>query len=309
MKENYKDQAPALVYEFLSYMLIERGYSKESVYSYFTDLRLFFRFALSKKQGLALDEMETVDISKLDLEFIEHISRRDVSGFLTWLVMEKQVKEPTRNRKISVLKSFFHFLVEQEYLEKNIMLQIKTTKIRKTLPKYLEEREIELLLSEINGTFWIRDTAIIMLMMSSGLRVSEVVGLDLKSLKRTSISVLGKGNKERQVYLSPKTMESLKDYLEIRPFVESEALFLSSRKGRLSIEAVQKMTKIYLTRIGKGDYSCHKLRHTAATQLLQSGANLREIQEILGHESISTTEIYTHVSNDDLQRVAENLRY
>lgn len=307
MERNYKELAPAVVYEFLCYMQIERGYSKESVYSYFSDLRMFFRFSLSKKQGLV--PMKTVDISMVDLAFIRTISRKDVSEFLTWLVMEKQVKEPTRNRKISVLKSFFHFLTEQEYLEKNIMTQIKTTKIRKTLPKYLEEGDIELLLSEINGVHWMRDTAIIMLMLSGGLRVSEVVGLNLRSLKRNSISVLGKGNKERQVYLSPKTMESVKEYLEIRPFVESDALFLSSRKGRLSIEAVQKMTKIYLTRIGKGDYSCHKLRHTAATQLLQSGANLREIQEILGHESISTTEIYTHVSNDDLQRVAENLHY
>lgn len=309
MSINYKEQAPALVYEYLSYMKIERGYAKETIYSYYIDLRLFFRFQLCQKQGISMKEMEILEIQKLDLIFIEGLTRKDVSDFLSWLVMEKKVKEPTRNRKIAVLKSFFGYLVEMEYLSKSMMTQIKTTKARKSLPKYLEEEEIDLLLESINGTFWIRDTAIILLMMSSGLRVSEVVGLNLRSLRTESISVLGKGNKERQVYLSEKTREAVDEYLLLREESDCEALFLSRLKGRLTVVAVQKMTKQYLASIGKPDYSCHKLRHTAATQLLKCGANLREIQEILGHESIGTTEIYTHVSNEDLKRVALNLVY
>lgn len=309
MECNYKEQAPPLVYEFLCYLQIERGCSKNSIYSYFSDLRMFFRYLRCEKENLPLDQMESLVLIGIDLDFIKEISRNHVSRFLAWLVMEKKAKEPTRNRKISVLKSFFHFLVERDYLEKNIMTQIRTIKIRKTLPKYLESPDIELLLCEINGVHWIRDTAMILLMLSAGLRVSEVVGLNVQSVRSNSVSVLGKGNKERQVYLSNKTLEALRDYLLLRPQIPCDALFLSSRKGRLSTEAVQKMTKIYLTRIGKQEYSCHKLRHTAATQLLQSGANLREIQEILGHESISTTELYTHVSNEDLQRVAGNLSY
>lgn len=259
--------------------------------------------------GLSFDSMTSVEITSLDAGFMEHITRKDVSDFLTWLVIERHVKEPTRNRKLAVLKSFFCFLEEMDYVQKNIMLQIKASKTRKSLPRYLEEAEMESLLETVNGVHWIRDTAIILLMMSSGLRVSEVVGLNLKSLQGDALAVLGKGNKERHVYLSPKTKDAVEEYLLLRAEVDCEALFLSSRKGRLSVEAVQKMTKQYLCSIGKPEYSCHKLRHTAATHLLKRGANLREIQEILGHESIATTERYTHVSNEELKKVALNLCY
>lgn len=309
MSVNYEKESPPLVYEFLGYLQVERGFSSQTVYNYFIDLRLFFRFTQCKRTETPFSDFHLVDIHCLGLDYMKSIHRQDISAFLTWLALEKSAKERTRNRKIAVLKSYFRFLVDLEYLEKNIMSQISSSKAGKSLPKYLEEESMVQLLQAVTDEFWLRDTAIIMLMMSAGLRVSEVFSLNVNSIQNDSLSVVGKGKKERQVYLSQRTVEAIQDYLDVRPNVGIDALFLSNRKTRFTIRGIQKMVTKYFERIGKEGYSCHKLRHTAATQMMKSGANIREIQEILGHESISTTEIYTHVSNEDLRRVAQNLEF
>ncbi len=325
MAVNYQEETSPIIYEFLGYLQVERAYSPLTIYNYFIDLRLFFRFVLCHKQELPLEEMEFVDITEVSLEFLESLERADISLFLTWLTLDKGAQERTRNRKISVLKSFFKYLNQREYLEKNIMTQITASKTKKVLPKYLEEDAIEDLLQAVNGVFWLRDSAMILLMVSSGLRVSEVVALDISSVHEDYVLVTGKGGKERQVYLSDKTKTAVSEYLVLRQQEtqttnqenqtaivkkqSTDALFLSKRKGRLSVRTVQETVDKYLKSIGKSGYSCHKLRHTAATQMMKNGANLREIQEILGHECISTTEIYTHVENGDLKKVADNLKF
>lgn len=306
---DYRQESPPLVYDFLRHLQVERGYSPQTIYHYFIDLRLFFRFVLCGRAEMPLAQLGCLDISDLDLDFIQSMTGEDVGAFLAWLTEERQDKERTKNRKIAVLKSFFLFLMEQEKLDKNVMATIKTAKTGKSLPMYLERGDIVALLEAVNGEQWLRDTAMILLMLSAGLRVSEVAGLDLASWRGDRIMVLGKGKKQRQVYLTPRTQEALAEYVEIRPEVEQEALFLSQRKQRISVRGIQFMASKYLTAIGRGDYSCHKLRHTAATQLLESGANLREIQEILGHESVGTTEIYTHVSNDQLKMAVRRLEF
>lgn len=309
MKVNYEAESPPLMLAFLQHLQIERAYSPLTVYNYFIDLRLFFRYLRCRQEQIPYDKIATVDIAQLVQGDIQGIGRGDVSAFLAWLVAEKNISEHTRNRKIAVLKSFYKFLLEEEYVSKNIMTRIPSAKARKSLPKYLEPQSMEALLQAVTDDSWLRDTAIILLMMSTGLRVSEVSALNLSSLQTDRLLVLGKGKKERLVYLSPKTLESIQDYLEIRPQVPTDALFLSQRKDRFQVRGIQDMVKKYLHKIGKGSYSCHKLRHTAATQLLETGANIREIQEILGHESISTTEIYTHVSNADLKKVVGKLAF
>lgn len=306
---NYQSESPPLVYEFLSYLQVERGHTAQSIYNYFLDLRMFFRYIICQKESIPLEEMAQVDLTQLGLEEIAHIARQDISSFLLWLTMEKHLHQRSINRKIAVLKSFFQYLVLVEYLEHNVMGNITTVKTEKNLPKYLEEADIEALLRGISGDFWIRDLAMILLMVSGGLRVSEVASLNLSSLRVDAVCVKGKGKKERQVYLSRRTLEALREYLKIRPSVPEEGVFLSKQGNRLSIRTIQKNVEKHLDNIGRKDLSCHKLRHTAATQLLRQGANLREIQEILGHESLTTTELYTHVSSAALRKVAQELIY
>lgn len=304
-----RTDCPDLVYQYLGHLEVERGYAKQTIYNYFIDLRLFLRFVSCKKSSLTLDHLDSQIISHIDLVWLQHLNKQDVSSFLAWLALEKKSKERTRNRKIAVLKSFFQYLLRNDYIQENIMSHFAMSKSGKSLPKYLDEEAVDELLMAINGMFWIRDYAIIMLMLSSGLRVSEVSALNLQDIRKDSITVLGKGKKERQVYFSNKTKEALQEYLDIRPKCEEEAVFLSKRKTRLAVRSIQEMSEKYFRSIGKTGYSCHKLRHTAATLMLKSGANLREIQETLGHENISTTEIYTHIANGDLKKMAEKLSY
>lgn len=309
MERDFKNKAPKEVEAFLTYLLIERGYSPGTVYSYYIDLRLFFQFYWCEKNHLPQEKTAEFHFPSLPQEEILSVQRKEVTSFLIWMGTQRQASEATRNRKIAVLKSFFNYLVAMEYLDKNIMTPIKASKIPKTLPKYLTEEEMDDLLQAVEGTFVLRDRAMMLLMMSSGLRVSEVRLLDRGHIGEDSITVLGKGKKERVVYLSPKTKTALQDYGTLRASKTDTPFFLSKRGGRLSVETIQKTMKKYLRAIGKEEYSCHKLRHSAATQMLKKGGNLRAIQEVLGHESISTTEIYTHVSNEDLKNMAHHSAY
>lgn len=307
--KDYQKELPTVGYEFLRYLTIEKGLSEKTIYEYFLDLRIFFRYMVARKKGAldGVDGIEKTDISTVTLSFVAEIQRGDISGYISWLGMEMCQKDVTRRRKIATLKSFYGYLITMGLIEHNVMNQILSPKIKKSLPKYLEAPEVETLLQAINGAFWIRDVAIILMMTSSGLRVSEIVALNLVDVYEDSVRVLGKGNKERIVYLSERTQEGLKDYLSIRGEWEETAVFLSKYGKRMGVRGVQKMTKKYLVEIEKGDLSCHKLRHTAATQMLRSGGNLREIQMVLGHENISTTEIYIHVRNSDLADLAKGL--
>ncbi len=300
---DYKKESFPLLYEFIAYLQVERGYSPKTIYNYFIEMRMFCRFHLWE-EGV---DFQKIDISQIKKSDILALNRGDVLKYLTWASMENQISPSARNRKIAVLKSFFKFLLLMEYTNTNIMASITAAKTAKTLPKYLKQEQMFELIDAVNGECWVRDQAIILLMMSGGLRVSEVSALNLDSISTDSVKIRGKGNKERQVFLSKLTLEGISDYLDLRPEVGEKALFLSKGKGRFSVRGIQKMVSKYLDRIGKSDFSCHKLRHTAATQLMEHGVNIREIQEILGHESIETTAIYTHVSSEALRQAASRI--
>lgn len=297
----YNTEVPEFLADFVAYLQVEKEYPNSSIYTYFLELRLFLRYQICKKQERELEDLKQVSIHEIDLEFMRAIQKKDVVSYLAWQSLEKNIKATTKNRKIACLKSFFRYLVEENDLEQDVMTGISSVKTQQRLPKYLNEEQIPVLLQSIQGKYWQRDRLMILLMLVTGFRVSEVVSLDLDSIQQGIVTVMGKGNKERQVFLPEMLGASLQAYLAVRPQVESKALFLSQRKKRLSKRGLQLLTTQYFQGMGLAGYSCHKLRHTAATQLLKSGTNLRVIQEVLGHGSIRVTEIYTHVNSEDVR--------
>lgn len=308
MAVHYQKESFPLLGEFISYIQLERGYSPRTVYNYFIELRMFFRYILCEKEGIPTKNLQEMDITQIPESTVLSLTRKDILSYLSWASVENKISPTARNRKIAVLKSFYKFLLLMEYTNTNVMSTISSTKTGKTLPKYLKPAQMYELLDAVNGQFWLRDRAIILLMMSAGLRVSEVASLNMNSLSPDSVKIVGKGNKEREVFLSARTLEAISDYFDARPDVKEKAVFLSKGKTRITVRGIQMMVTKYLQKIGKSDFSCHKLRHTAATQLMEHGVNIREIQEILGHESIETTAIYTHISSDSLRQAAKMIQ-
>ena len=189
------------------------------------------------------------------------------------------------------------------------MQDLDSPKIPKTLPHYLTLEESKRLLSVVDGKNKERDYCILCIFLNCGLRISELVGLNLQDDHGDSLRILGKGSKERIVYLNDACREALDRYLAVRSEIappRTTALFLSNRRTRISCDSVQVMVKKNLTRAGldASQYSTHKLRHTAATLMLQNGVDVRTLQEVLGHEHLNTTQIYTHVDNDQLRTAA-----
>ena len=179
----------------------------------------------------------------------------------------------------------------------------------KSLPRYLSLSESERLLDSVDGKNRERDYCILTIFLNCGLRISELVGLNLSDVRADHLRVLGKGNKERVVYINDAVAEAINDYLQVRKTVaplNKNALFLSSRRERISKSTVHALVKKHLGEAGIDEtkYSAHKLRHTAATLMLHSGVDVRTLQELLGHEHLNTTEIYTHVENEGLREAA-----
>jgi site-specific recombinase XerD len=190
------------------------------------------------------------------------------------------------------------------------MDSVESPKIKKSLPKYLNLQESELLLSVIEGVFKARDYCIISLFLNCALRLSELISLDTNVFTNNPIIILGKGNKERPMYFNNVAIASLKEYAKFRSnlkCIDKNALFLSKDGKRISKRRVQGIVKENLKKAGLNKFSVHKLRHTAATLMFQHGnVDIRTLQTILGHESLSSTQIYTHVSNMQLKKAMES---
>ncbi len=319
---DYRTDAPPLLRDFLTYHETIRGHSKNTVDEYFLDLRTFFRF-LKLRRGLAARsaELEEIDISDVDLEFVRTVTLTEVYEFLSFLSRDRVrnqrsreteygISAASRARKIAAIKSFYKYLtVKAKLLTENPVQDLDSPKIPKSLPRYLTLEECETLLSSIDGRHRERDYCIICIFLNCGLRISEIVGLNLSDVRADSLRVRGKGSKERIVYLNDATADAINSYLAVRKGIDSaekSALFLSARRTRVSREAVHSMVKKNLLRAGLDaeKYSSHKLRHTAATLMLQNGVDVRTLQELLGHENLNTTQIYTHVDSSALRTAA-----
>ena len=304
---------PKLVQQYLIYIEAIKGHSELSVIEYASDLRTFFRY-LAREKGLCAQDTpdEKIDLSPIDLNFIQGVNLTDAYQFLIYCKNVRKNNETTRARRVVAIRRFYNYLSENlGLIENNPMKSLDSPKSKKALPKYLTLEEAERLLSVVEGKYKERDYAILTLFLNCGMRLSELVSIDYNDIKDDgSLVITGKGNKERTVYLNQACIDAVVKYMKVRPHdkVKDKALFLSSRNQRISPKTVQHLVYTYLENAGLGDrgLSVHKLRHTAATLMYRHGnVDLLLLKEILGHENLGTTEIYTHISDDAARKAIE----
>ncbi|NLH96183.1 MAG: tyrosine recombinase XerC [Clostridiaceae bacterium] len=314
MKNINDYEIPPVLMDFLSYMQTIRGRSANTVKVYFYDLRVFFRF-MKLRRNLADKNtpFEEIPIDDVDIGFIRTITLSDLYAFMAFVSNDRDNSSYARARKVSSLKSFFKYLTfKAKLLDADPAAELESPKLMKRLPRYLNIDESRQLLNSVDGKFSERDYAILTLFLNCGLRLSELVGININNIKGSVLTVVGKGNKERSIPLNQACIKAIEDYLKVRPVDgvrDKNALFLSSRKRRISRETVQKIVKKYIIAAGLDPerYSVHKLRHTAATLMYKYGnVDIRSLQELLGHVSISTTQIYTHLDSSQLRSAVES---
>lgn len=315
MAADFRNEAPQILKEYLFYQETVRARSSKTVNEYFIDLRTFFRY-LKIHRGLVPSDVEfdKIKIDDVDLDILKTVTLNDAYEYMNYLVRDRNNKVAARARKCSSLKGYFKFLSSnRKYLDKNPLEDLEMPKKQKKLPKYLTLEQSMELLNSVEGDYKERDYAILTLFLNCGLRVSEMAGLNYTDIRTdNTIRVVGKGNKERVIYLNKACVNALSDYMKIRPVdgvKDKKALFISRNHNRMSVKTIQAMVYKYLAKIGLDaqGYSCHKLRHTAATLMYQYGdVDVRVLKEVLGHENLGTTEIYTHLSSPQLKSAADN---
>ena len=319
-----KDEFSSLIQEYASYKRSIQGCSQKTVDEYLLDLRTFFRYLIARENDIPFrsEDFFKIDVKSIGLEALGKIRAEDLYDYLAYVTDDRENKWCARARKLSAIRSLYKYLVnKRHYLEYNPTTDIDSPKAQKTLPKVLTLTESMRLLSAVDNDkeskFRKRDYAILTIFLNCGMRLSELVGIDIKDIDSdlTSLRVMGKGSKERVIYLNDACQAALTDYLITRmsqkyAHVQTKAVFLSRLDQRMSVKTVQAMVYKYLKLAGleSKHYSVHKLRHTAATLMYQSGnVDVRVLKEILGHEQLNTTQIYTHVSNADIEKaMAQN---
>lgn len=307
---NYSD-CPQCVRDFLSHKLTIEGKSQLTVKEYAYDLRTFFRY-IKHEKNKEKDDFLKEDISAMTIDDIKKITISDVYEFLLFLGTQKNNNVRTRARKLSTIKSFFQYLnISVHLIDDNIVKNVKMPVIPKTLPRYLELNEAQRLLESAQGKNKERDFFILTILLNCGLRVSELKNMKLGDIKEDAILIHGKGNKERQLYLNKATKEALKSYLKVRVPAKPEykQVILSSSGQEISIGGIQFIVKNLIKKAGldASKLSTHKLRHTAATLMYKYGnVDVKALQEVLGHEHLNTTEIYTHANNEEIKKALDN---
>ena len=314
---------PEFLNSFLDYTATILNKSPNTVKEYNYDLNMFLKFILYHFKMVdtkKINDLKEIDIHHMSIDILKKVKLDDIHAFLFYLKNNNQSKSATRARKVSSIRVFFNYLSNKKgILEKNPAQNLETPKIEKRMPKYLTLDDSKKLLETVmhdSDRNKERDFAIITLFLNCGMRLSELVGINLKdiSFNDEKLNVIGKGNKERTIYLNKACLNAIDSYLKVRPkdgvkFDSRDALFLSERKERISNRTVQYIVKQELQKSGLdiNKYSVHKLRHTAATLMYKYGnVDIRALQELLGHESISTTEIYTHVDNTQIRNAVDS---
>lgn len=320
--KRYSD-CPQILRDFLTYHESIKGQSQLTISEYYLDLRMFFRFIKLMRNELSVStRLDEIDIRDVDLNLIRSISTSEVLDFLSYLANDRNptpdspapdlgISPSSRARKLSAIKSFYKYLtVRTKLISENPVADLEYPKLRKSLPRYLTFEQCATLLQAVSGPNEKRDYAILMLFLNCGIRRSELVGLNINDVYDDRIRVVGKGNKERFVYFGSSCRKALDAYLVERHkkvLSDNRALFGSRDSNRISVTAVHRMIKKYLLMAGldPDQFSAHKLRHTAATMMLSGGVDVKTVQEVLGHENLNTTQIYTHIENTELRIAAE----
>lgn len=318
-----REDNPDFLNSFLDYSVTILNKSPNSIREYNYDLAMFLRFIKMHFNLTDETDLKNIKINDITLDTIKKIKLDDIHAFLAYMISEFHSKATTRARKVSSIRIFFKYLSRKaKLIEVDPAQDLETPKLDKRLPKYLSLDDSKKLLnvaSNEDNRNAERDYAIITLFLNCGMRLSELVGININDIdfSECKLNVIGKGNKERTIYLNRACMRAISDYLEVRPKegikhdnkYSEKALFLSERRTRISNRTVETIVdkQLRIAGLDSRKYSVHKLRHTAATLMYQYGqVDIRALQELLGHESISTTEIYTHVSNDQVRNAVES---
>ena len=319
--QKYSD-CPLILRDFLAYHETIKGQSPRTISEYYLDLRMFLRFIKLMRHDMPVHtRLEDIDIKDVDLNFVREITTSDIFDFLSYLANDREVNPDSpapdhgisasaRARKLSAIKSFYKYLtVRTKQLQENPVADLEYPKLRKSLPRYLTLEQSAALLKAVSGQNQVRDYAILMIFLNCGIRRSELVGLNITDVYEDRIRVVGKGNKERFVYFGTPCRKAIDAYMQQRKqkvLTDNRALFGSRNGNRISVTAVHRLVEKALKQAGLDatQFSAHKLRHTAATMMLSGGVDVKTVQEVLGHENLNTTQIYTHIENTELKIAA-----
>jgi len=316
---SYED-CPDILREFLLYMETIKNTSPRTVSGYYVDLRLFFRYLKFQKglcpPGFDIDCLDEISIADVTLEHLKDVTTMDIYEYLHFVMRERGNNANTRARKVSSLRSYFKYLTTKAHkIEDDPVKDIEVPSIKKTLPKFLTLEESLKLLRSVEGDFVARDYCILTLFLNCGMRLAELVSINVSDIRNdNTMRIIGKGNKERMVYLNQASQLAIQNYLRERDkrqytHKDDKALFLSRTGSRLTPRRVEQIISEILQTAGLDNmgYSPHKLRHTAATLMYRhGGVDILALREILGHEHVSTTEIYTHISDEQLQKAVDS---
>lgn len=308
-------ELPKIMKDFLVYLTTIKGKSIRTRKEYEYDLTLFFRFLLAIENDVPITEIQSISIKEVDPEFIQKVTLEDIYLFQEYCEVQRQNSAASRARKAATIKSFFKYLKgKRRLLDYNPAEELESPKIAKKTPIYLDQHEAIQFITGIKKTsHYYRNYSIIMFFLNLGIRVSELCSLNINSIQGNVLHVVGKGNKERTVFLNSTCLQSIQHYKEkerqyIKGASTNNSLFLSQKGTRLTRQTVAKIVKQINVASGlnKGSITPHKLRHTSATIMYKNGADIRSLQQILGHTSVSTTQIYTHVEDKEIQNVMES---
>lgn len=301
--------APEPLKSFLIYLDSIQGKSPKTVDEYFYDIRSFYRF-LNIKFGVANNiEFNKIEIDNINIDMLKKVDLNLLYEYANFLNRDLGNKSRTRARKMSSLKSYFKYLHSKvKLIDENPTIDLDTVKTEKQLPKYFTLEDSISLLDAVDERNYERDYCILTLFLNCGMRLAELVSINITDIQGDKLVVVGKGNKERTIYLNQSCIDAIEAYMPVRnkmnpEYKDRNALFLSERNNRISRRTVQHTVEKYVKKLGMDShkYTTHKLRHTAATLMHQSGVDIRILQEILGHKQLSTTEIYTHINNDEIR--------